>query len=50
MEAAFNDAGIWTGWIDEREAAGLPGIDALETVYKFLEGEGVAPPSIGWEP
>jgi len=50
VEAAINDAGIWTGWIDEREAAGLPVIDALETVYEFLEGEGVAPPAIGWEP
>ena len=50
VEAALNDAGIWTGWIDEREAAGLPAIDALETVYEFLEGDGAAPPSIGWKP
>lgn len=50
VEAALNDAGLWTAWIAEREAAGLPVIDALETLYAFLEGKGVSPPAIGWAP
>lgn len=48
LDQAF--AGIWTAWIDDMEAKGLPGKEACDAMYKILEDIGVEHPAIGYTP
>lgn len=45
-----NISPMWQQWIEKTEAAGLPGKDAVDKMYKILQDLGVDDPGFGYKP
>jgi TRAP-type C4-dicarboxylate transport system substrate-binding protein len=43
-------APLWTDWIADKEAKGLPAKDMLADLYAFLKSQGVETPFVGYTP